>query len=96
MVGANMLAVPLAAKAQPQARVPRIGWLGGPSRETAQPFVQPFLQGLKDLGWVEGRTIAIEWGPGRLPRPHLPRGFENPAPGKTSRGVVETRTDTNS
>jgi putative ABC transport system substrate-binding protein len=56
-----MLPVPLAAKAQLRTKVPRIGWLGGPSRETAQPFVQPFLQGLKDLGWVEGQNIVIEW-----------------------------------
>jgi len=54
------LAAPLAAGAQPQT-VPRIGWLGGPSRETAQPFTRPFLQALQDLGWVEGRNIAIEW-----------------------------------
>jgi len=54
------LAAPVAGWAQ-QGKVPRIGWLGGPSRETAQPFVQPFLQGLKDLGWIEGQNIAIEW-----------------------------------
>ena len=41
--------------------MPRIGWLGGPTREAAQPFVRPFLLGLKDLGWVEGQTIIIEW-----------------------------------
>jgi len=42
---------PLAVEAQQQTNVPRIGWLGGPSRETAQAFVPPFLQGLKELGW---------------------------------------------
>jgi len=61
VVSGNMLAVPLAAKAQQQTKVPRIGWLGGPTRESAQPFVRPFLQGLKDLGWVEGQNIVIEW-----------------------------------
>jgi putative tryptophan/tyrosine transport system substrate-binding protein len=56
----GVLAAPFAAGAQ-QGRVPRIGWLGGPTRETAQPFVGPFLQGLRDLGWVEGQNIIIEW-----------------------------------
>ena len=41
-VTGGVLAAPLAAGAQ-QGNVRRIGWLGGPSRETAQPFVQPFL-----------------------------------------------------
>ena len=59
--GAMLLAAPLAAEGQQAGKVPRIGWLGGPTRETAQPFVQPFLQWLKDLGWVEGQNIIIEW-----------------------------------
>jgi putative ABC transport system substrate-binding protein len=56
----GILAAPVAARAQ-QAKVPRIGWLGGPTREMGQPFIQPFLQGLRDLGWVEGQNIVIEW-----------------------------------
>jgi len=42
-----LLAAPLAVGAQPTGKVPRIGWLGGPTRETAQAFVQPFLQLLR-------------------------------------------------
>ena len=57
----GLLTAPLAVGAQPTGKVPRIGWLGGPTRETAQPFVRPFLQGLKDLGWIEGQNIVIEW-----------------------------------
>jgi putative ABC transport system substrate-binding protein len=41
--------------------MPRIGWLGGPSRESAYAVVKYFVQGLNDLGWVEGRNIGIEW-----------------------------------
>ena len=51
----------LPAEGQPSGKVPRIGWLGGPSRESAEPFVQSFQRGLKDLGWVEGQNVAIEW-----------------------------------
>lgn len=60
-LASGLLVAPLAAGGQPTQKVPRIGWLGGPTRETAQPYVQPFLQGLRDLGWVEGQNIVIEW-----------------------------------
>jgi len=56
-----LLAAPLAIGAQPTGKVPRIGWLGGPTRESAEVFVREFQQGLKDLGWVEGQNIVIEW-----------------------------------
>ena len=59
--GAVLLAAPLAAEAQQAGRVPRIAWLGGQARETAHPYVRAFQQGLKDLGWVEGQNIVIEW-----------------------------------
>ena len=55
------LAAPLVATAQPAQKVPRIGWLGGPTRESAEPFVREFQRGLKDLGWVEGQNIVVEW-----------------------------------
>jgi len=57
----GLFAAPLAAEAQQAGKVPRIGWLGGPTRESAEPFVQAFQRGLKDLGWVEGQNIVIEW-----------------------------------
>ena len=57
----GILFAPLAPDAQRATRVPRIGWLGGPTRESAEPFVQAFQRGLKDLGWVEGQNIVIEW-----------------------------------
>jgi len=56
-----LAALPGAGAAQQSGRTRRIGWLGGPTRESAQPFVRPFLEGLKDLGWVDGQNIAIEW-----------------------------------
>ena len=60
-VAFGLVAGPLAANAQPAGKVPRIGWLGGPTRESAEPFVREFQRGLKDLGWVEGQNIIIEW-----------------------------------
>ena len=57
------LGIVIAARsaAQQTGKVPRIGWLGGPTRESAEPFVQEFQRGLKDLGWVDGQNIVIEW-----------------------------------
>ncbi len=58
--GAVLLAAPLAAEAQPAARIARIGCLGidlaaDPANRDA------FLQNLRALGYVEGRNLAIEY-----------------------------------
>ena len=59
------LLAPLAGEAQPTARVPRIGILrpGSPP----DPLVEAFRQGLRELGYAEGRNISIEyrWAEGR-------------------------------
>ena len=49
-----------AAAQQPQ-RVPRIGFLEPSGSATASPRLQSFRQGLHELGYVEGKTIAIEY-----------------------------------
>jgi putative tryptophan/tyrosine transport system substrate-binding protein len=57
--GAVLLAAPWASEAQQAAKVPRIGVLGG--TPAPHPLREAFLQGLRDLGYVEGRTVVIEW-----------------------------------
>jgi len=55
-----LLAAPLAAEAQQGAKVPRIGYLAtslGPSPHLREAF----LQGLRDLGYAEGRNVVIEY-----------------------------------
>ncbi len=53
-------AVPLAAEAQQATKVPRIGYLWG--NLTGSPHMtEGFRQGLRDLGYVEGRNIVIEF-----------------------------------
>ena len=47
--------------AQPVAKVPRIGFLGATSESAEAVRVEAFRQGLRELGYVEGQTIAIEW-----------------------------------
>ena len=60
MVPAGLLVAPLAARAQPAGKVPRVGFLlgfsPGPSRE-----VDAFRRGLRELGYIEGQNIAIDY-----------------------------------
>ncbi len=54
-----ILVAPLAADAQPAGKVPRIGWLRqGPLNE---PLRDAFRQGLRDVGYVEGQNLVIEY-----------------------------------
>ncbi len=57
---------PLAARAQ-QPKVPTIGFLGASSPSVWTQWVAAFVQRLRELGWIEGRTVAIEyrWAEGR-------------------------------
>ena len=53
----GLLAAPLAAEAQQAAKIARIGYLG---RKANSHLHAAFLQGLRDLGYVEGRNVVIE------------------------------------
>jgi hypothetical protein len=53
------LAAPLAAGAQQAAKVARLGILGAAS--AAGLRLEAFIQGLRDLGYVEGRNLVIEY-----------------------------------
>ena len=68
----GLLAAPLAAEAQAPAKVPRIGFLSVLSLTDNPHELEAFRQGLRELGYVEGQTIAIEYRfaegrPERLP-----------------------------
>jgi putative tryptophan/tyrosine transport system substrate-binding protein len=57
-----LLAVPLSSFAQQQqARIPRIGFLGLADPTAWSPRVDAFRSGLRDLGYVEGKNITIEF-----------------------------------
>jgi len=60
---------PLAARAQ-QRKVPTIGVLGVSTASNWSQWTAAFVQQLRELGWIEGRTIAIEyrWADGRSER----------------------------
>ena len=60
-VGSGLLAAPFAAEAQQAAKVPRIGYLGNYPPGAFPQNQEAFLQGLRDLGYVEGRNLVIEY-----------------------------------
>ena len=64
------VAGPLAARAQQPAKQPTIGFLGSGTLEGQGQWVAAFLQRLRELGWIEGRNITIEyrWAEGNSDR----------------------------
>ena len=62
MSAGTLLAAPLCAFAQrPAAAMPRIGFLGVQTPAAWGPRLDAFRMGLRDLGYVEGKNIAIEF-----------------------------------
>jgi putative ABC transport system substrate-binding protein len=53
---------PVLARAQQPTRMPTIGFLGQSTRAVEGPRLAAFLARLRELGWVEGRTVTIEYG----------------------------------
>src|SRR5437773_4867821 len=57
-----LLAVAVLAEAQPQAKIPRIGYVSGTGDSSNPgPYVEALRQGLRDLGYIEGKNIVIEY-----------------------------------
>src|SRR5258705_3609150 len=61
---------PLGARAQQTAKLRTIGFLGAATPAATSPWTAAFTQRLRELGWVEGRNVAIEyrWAEGRIER----------------------------
>jgi putative ABC transport system substrate-binding protein len=67
---ASSLVWPLAARAQQVRKLPTIGFLGSSTLSAMSEWVAAFVQRLRECGWIEGRTVAIEyrWAEGRAER----------------------------
>jgi putative ABC transport system substrate-binding protein len=61
LLGGAVAAWPLAARGQQSRKVPRIGVLLPGTAASFALRTKAFLEGLRDLGYVDGQTIAIEW-----------------------------------
>jgi putative ABC transport system substrate-binding protein len=61
---------PFAAHGQQAAKLPTIGYLGTAAASAWAPWTTAFVQRLHELGWTDGRTIAIQyrWADGRAER----------------------------
>src|SRR2546430_17068220 len=59
---ALLLALSLSAQAQQQpTKIPRMGYLSGNSPSSESARIEAFRQGLRELGYVEGKNIVIEY-----------------------------------
>ena len=56
-----------AAHSQQLTKLPTVGFLGSSTSTAWRPWLAAFVQRLRDLGWIEGRTVAIEvrWAEGQ-------------------------------
>ena len=67
LLGGAAAVWPLAVRAQQSGKLPTIGFLGANTASTQRTSTDAFVQRLHELGWIENRTVAIEyrWGEGR-------------------------------
>jgi putative ABC transport system substrate-binding protein len=70
LLGGAAVSWPLSARAQQQGKLPTIGYLGLATPASEGQRVAAFVQRLRELGWIESRTITIEyrWAEGRNER----------------------------
>jgi putative ABC transport system substrate-binding protein len=61
LVAVVLLALGVKAEAQQPRKIPLIGYLFGQSPSTGSVRIDPFRQGLRELGYVEGKNIVIEY-----------------------------------
>ena len=67
-----LLALSFPAEAQQPTKVPRIGYLSGSPPSAIAARIEAFRQGLRELGYVEGKNIVIEWRYAEGKRDRLP------------------------
>jgi putative ABC transport system substrate-binding protein len=70
VLGGAAAAWPLAARTQQPAKLPTVGYLGTTAASAWAPWTTAFVQRLHELGWIDGRTVVIQyrWAEGRTER----------------------------
>jgi putative tryptophan/tyrosine transport system substrate-binding protein len=61
LLGGAAAVWPLAARAQQPRRLPTVGFLVPNTRSAASEWIDAFVLRMRELGWIEGRTVAIEY-----------------------------------
>jgi putative tryptophan/tyrosine transport system substrate-binding protein len=61
LLGGTAAAWPLTARAQQVGKLPTIGFFSAGSAASLRDWVGALVQRLHELGWIEGRTVAIEY-----------------------------------
>ena len=59
--GAGALVAPFATFAQQSGKIYRVGYLGNSSASLEPDLVEAFRQGMRDLGYIEGKNLVIEF-----------------------------------
>jgi putative ABC transport system substrate-binding protein len=69
-IATTLLAMPLTGEAQNARKIYRVGYLGNSSASLEPNLVEAFRQGMRELGYVEGKNLVIEfrWAEGRYDR----------------------------
>src|SRR5262249_56875355 len=69
LLGGAAAAWPCAVRAQ-QPAIPIVGWLSSGSAESSHDLQAAFHRGLQEMGWVEGKSVAMEyrWADGQYDR----------------------------
>jgi putative tryptophan/tyrosine transport system substrate-binding protein len=70
LLATALLTTALTSEAQQPTKIPRIGYMGASFRSTNPARIEAFRQGLRELGYVEGKNIVIEyrWAEGKFDR----------------------------
>jgi putative ABC transport system substrate-binding protein len=70
LLGGAVVVWPVAARAQQPGKLPTIGFLGATTSSAQSQWTAAFVERLRELGWIEGRNVAIEyrWMEGRNER----------------------------
>jgi putative ABC transport system substrate-binding protein len=61
LAGCGVVAWPMASHAQPAKKLPTIGFLGATGPAIATEWVAAFTRRLEELGWIDGRTVTIDY-----------------------------------
>src|SRR5262245_24176028 len=88
MLALGVLVAPAVTTAQPGGKMPRVGVLEPGSQQRPSGCLPAFQQGLRDLGYVEGQTIRLEYRYAEEQRDRLPALAARAGPARAGRHLA--------